>query len=507
MSEDPRTLPAGLRAGCLAAALTIGATAAAWSQEPVVEVDPELPFATRRVIDIALDAEDATIVAGDTAVARGDTLGGSLVHLGGRLVLEGSVAGGVTAVDSEVVLRPGARIGGDLTVLGGSFYGTTMAEVAGEETWLREEPVAVVRPVPGRVRIERVGVEAGFPIEPKGVMGIVIHEYNGVDGLLFGLAAGLRELPEQPRTELVFGPVFRSERAEVGWDVHGLREIPRAGITVGGRVYRITDTRQRWQRSDLANSLAALAIADDDRTYFERTGYSAWVERSAGLPVTVRVRWRDDDFDSLESEEPFAFLDEEGWPKNPPIDEGRGRALGARVTLDRRNAPDFPTGGFLVEGRYDHWGFGGDFTFDWGRVDARAWVPLFGESFLGLRAMAGGRLGSSEVPSHTWWRLGSGASIVGYEAFSERLTGDRMAFGNARLHLGIPSPAGMFESLYLVGIADVGDAWFEEEGAVWNAGFGGGIAGKGKFRYIGVFGGYGVESEQWKAYFLISPWF
>lgn len=489
-----------------ASTLAFGALPAV-AQEPTVEVDSSLPFATKRVIDIALDAPDAEIAAGSTTVERGRVHRGSLVQLGGRLEIEGTVTGDVTAIDSRVYLRPGARIGGHLTVLGGGFYGTTMATVEGREVWLRQEPVRVVRPGPDRLRIERVAPETAFPLEPKGLMGVVVHEYNGVDGLLFGVAAGLKKLPRQPRTELVFGPVFRTARDDVGWDLAALRELPRRGVTVGGRVHRITETHQRWQRSDLGNSFASLVYSDDDRTYFERTGYEAWVERAVDPTITVRARWRDDDFESLAGREPFAFFDDENWPRNPEIDEGRGRALGVEVTLDRRNAPDFPTGGFHLRGSYDHWGFGGDLEHEAGEVEARGYLPLFGESFLGLRVMAGGRLDDGPLPTQFRWRLGSGGVITGYDAFDPRLVGDRMAVANARLHLAIPSPVRVFETLYLVGLADVGDAWVDGDDPEAVSGFGGGLAVRGQFRYIGVFGSYGVDSEQWKAYFLVAPWF
>lgn len=495
-----------LRVAAAAVGLAL-APATAEAQRPAVEVDPELSFVVHRAIDVALEDPATAVETGDVVVPRDSLRSAPILQLGGSLVLEGRVDGGVVAVDAEVVLRPGASIGGDLTVIGGKLYGTRMAEVEGRRAWHRDEPVRVVAAGPGRLRVERIERPAGFPLETKGLLGFVVHEYNGVDGLLLGFSVGLASRPGKPRTELAGGPVFRTARDDVGWSVEGAREIPAARLAFGGRFERITDTGQRWQRSDLGNSVAAFLFSDDDRAYFERTGYALWVERSWGLPLALRLRWRDDDFDSLEGEEPYAVFDDDRWPTNPPVDEGRGRALGVAASFDRRDDPGFPTRGVYAEVGYDHWGFGGDFSFDQARAELRGWLPVGGRSFLAARAMAGGRLGDGRLAPQFLYRLGSGGSIVGYDALTEPLAGDRMALANLRLHLALPGAFGGMETIYVVGLADVGDAWFDAATREWNGGFGAGLAGTGPLRYLGVFGAYGTESEEWKAYLLVAPWF
>ena len=482
---------------------------AAAAQALRVELDPEMPFALERVIDAAVDAPGVTIVSGDTMIAASDTVRGPLAHFGGRLVLEGRIEGDVTAVGSVVYLRPAARIGGNLTIVGGTFSGTTMADVTGTTTWLRE-PVAVTATASGVTVEYQPPPGFGFPIEPRGIAGVVIHGYNGVDGLSFGLEAGLVQRKDWPRTELSGGPVFRTERDDVGWRVAALRELPRAGaITVGVDAYRVTASPEAWHRGDLGNSLASLVFADDDRTYHERTGYELWVEKAFPLAaITVRGSWRDDDFESLRSRDPFAlFGDDEDWRENPPIDEGSGRAVAARLTWDRRNDPSFPTLGAWAEGRIEHWGFGSDFEFDWAQGQARVYrpIPTSRGSFVALRAMAGGRLGGSDTLAPQFlYRLGGGSTVPGYDALNDLLTGDRMAFATATVHQAL---AGERTRLFLVGLASVGDAWFEGQDVEWNAGFGGGLAVHGRARYAGLFAVYGVEVEEWQIYTRIKPWF
>jgi hypothetical protein len=487
------------------------------AQEPVVEIDPETPAATRQIIESALD-DAAERWTGERTLEAGTVHTGSILQLGGTLVIEGQVTGDVTAVDSDVYLRPGATIGGRLTLLGGGFYGTTMAEVGDTANWLREEPVRVVQRSPASVFVDYEPRAVPFPIELKGFGGIAVHEYNGVDGLLFGVVAGLRQRQGQPRTELMGGPVFRTARGDVGWDVIFLREFPTSRFTIGGRVHRITETPQRWHRGSLNNSLAALFLADDDRTYYERTGGELWVERSFAVPLVVRGQVRSDQFDSLPSQQPFAFFgDDEDWRVNPPIEEGRGTAIGGTVTFDRRNTPAFATRGVYAKVSYDHWL--GDFEFDWAQGEVRAFLPVGETSFAAIRAVGGGRLGSGDtLAPQFWYRLGGGSSIPGYnlggtdtlsveDSHLDILTGDRMAFSTVTFHLGLPVQARVVQTIYLVGIASVGDAWFGDDSPSWNASYGGGIAGRGKARYLGVFGVYGVELEKWQLYIRLSPWF
>ena len=161
------------------------------AQSVQVELDSEMPMALERVIDIAVDAPGAAVLTGDTIIGETQTIGGPVVHFGGTLILEGAVEGDVTTVASDVYLRPAARIAGDLSHVGGRNFGPTMADVSGSITWLREE-VVTVSVAPSRVTVEYEPPPGPrFPIEPRGIAGVVIHGYNGVDGLSFGLEAGL----------------------------------------------------------------------------------------------------------------------------------------------------------------------------------------------------------------------------------------------------------------------------------------------------------------------------
>jgi hypothetical protein len=492
-------------------ALGLGLVATASSavaQQPVIKVDPEIPTAIRERIDATLSGIDPVSIADSVFVPRGLARESAIVQVGGTVILEGRVTGDVTAIDSQVYVRPGAVVEGRLTVFAGTFSGTTLATIRDGEEWVRDAPLEVVTDLDGNLRIAYVKPQRPFPIEPKGFLGFVPHNYTGVNGLAFSLAVGLRQRPEWPRTRLSGGPVLRTARSDVGWDVELARELSE-GAEIGVRTYSITDTSQRWHRSDLGNSLRSLFLADDDRLYFEREGYEAWASMSPSPKVRLGVRWRDDDFDSLESENPFAFFGgDEDWRINPPITPGEGRALGTRLTFDARNSSRFATRGVYADVQYDHWGFGGDFEFDWAQAEARGYLPTNGESFAAMRVVAGGRLGGGDsLEPQFLYSLGGRRTVVGTSAISEQLTGDRMLIANVRYHLALPSPIERFQHFYAVGLFDIGDAWFPGGSFNSNVGIGGGVAFHGPVKYLGAFVAYGVDSEEWKFYGMISPWF
>lgn len=497
------------RSMVLAALLGISASPAI-AQKPHVTIEDGVSSEVRQIVEPQLTESDVSVVVGDTTIGEGEKHSGSILQLGGALTLEGEVTGSVTAIDSEVTLRTSAVLGGDLIVVGGRYTGTTMADVGGRIDWRRRVPIEVVVETSGDVRIRPLDT-GGFPLELRGFYGLVLYEYNRVDGLLLGFPrVGLKRRYDGPQTDLYGGPVFRTSRGDVGWDIGGSHEFSESGqFTLGGRFYSITDTRQRWHRPDGYNSVMAFLFANDFRVYYSREGYEIWGQSRLAPGVTARLTWVDDEFGSLDNRRPFAlFASDEDWLDNPPIAPGRGRSLGLRVDWDNRDNPRFSTRGVFAEGRYEHWGLGGDFNFDWGQVDLRGYLPTSRSSFASARFMSGGRLGGGDsLPPQFWHRLGDFGTIPGYDPLTPDLTGDRMVLLNVRYHQAVAELPKILDRVYAVALGDAGDAWFPDAELDWKRSLGGGVAASGRDSYFGVFAAYGFESELWRAYLLVRQWF
>lgn len=497
-----------MRSGTLPLIAVVALLAAppSWGQERVT-VDDEVESRARRSIVEALASATRVSVSDTLRLTPESSHVGNLIQVGGTVILEGRVEGDVTAVDAQVYVRPGASIDGRLTVYAGGLYGSTMASITGGQMWFRRAKLAAVREADGRTRVVAVPPDRKAPLALKGVFGFVPREYNGVDGLSFGIVV---ETPfrRPPRTRFSGGPVLRSARDDVGWDVEIAREVG-PGREIGVQTYSITDSSERWHRRSFGNSLSSLFLADDDRTYFEREGYRVFASAAVGSKVTVGAQWRDDDFDNLTTELPFSvFGGEEDWRENPEITPGEGRALGGWVRYDARGPGPFATRGVFAELRYDHWGFGADFEFDWAHGDVRAYLPLAGGSFASGRFLVGGRLGGGAILEPQFlYRLGGRSTVIGYSPLTEILTGDRMAIAQLRYHQRLPVTPRFVRDVYLVGLFDVADAWFDRASRGANVGVGGGVAGRHPGGYVGLFAAYGIESEEWKVYATIRPWF
>lgn len=493
--------------GVLAAIVALLAIVAPVVGQERVDVDEAVDPAIRQAIVEAL-ASSSTISTADTLWLRGgETHAGSLVQLGGTLIVEGRVEGDVTAIDTQVYVRPRATITGRLTVYAGGMYGSTMSTIDGGQAWLRDALVASVRGADGGADVVPVERDRGAPLALKGLLGFVPRQYNGVDGLAFGIAVGTPFRPP-PRTRFTGGPVFRSARDDVGWDVEIARELG-GGKEIGVQTYSITDSGERWHRRAFGNSVWSFLLAEDDRTYFQREGYRLFATLAVDHGLSFGAHWRHDDFETLATELPFSlFGDDEDWVENPAITPGEGRALGGWLRYDARGEGPFATRGVFAEVRYNHWGFGGDFEFDWAHGDVRAYLPTGGGSFASARVLAGGRLGGGpSLDPQFLYRLGGRSTVIGYPPLSETLTGDRMAIAQLRYHQRIPVVTRFFSEGYLVGLLDVADAWFDRDSRAASVGVGGGVAGRHPGGYAGLFVAYGLESEEWKVYATIRPWF
>src|SRR5687768_3078169 len=76
---------------------------------------------------------------GRVAIDEDRTIDGDVAVLDGPLLISGRVRGRVLAINSDVILRPSARIDGDLLVVGGEVEGRHVAYVGGEIRIYRQQ--------------------------------------------------------------------------------------------------------------------------------------------------------------------------------------------------------------------------------------------------------------------------------------------------------------------------------------------------------------------------------
>jgi hypothetical protein len=169
-----------------------------------------------------LEIEAGQEVTGDVAVQRGP------------LVIAGHVVGSVLAINSDVVLRPTARIDGNLLVVGGEVDGRNTAFIGGSTRIYRQS--LLYRNEGDKVIPSDSGVTDGLSwwqrVERRhdsnwaeALRVVQAGPYNRVEGLPIELGPALYRrtdwgsLSVLPAAVVRTGASFSSERADIGYHV------------------------------------------------------------------------------------------------------------------------------------------------------------------------------------------------------------------------------------------------------------------------------------------------
>ena len=377
-------------------------------------------------VDARLDAALAgryLLVARDTTFGATDTVPGPVVVLGATLIVEGVVAGDLIAVDSEVYLRPTARIVGDAINVGGGLYRSEHAVIQGIRIDRPEERYRVIRS-PDTLRI--VAAPGRHDIELDGVSGFHAPTYDRVSGLTLGWGAAYRPPHLADFEPRVHGEVvYRSERGSWGGGLDLWLQRAGTAIVVGAR--DVTLTNEDWIRDPLRNSLSFFFTGRDYRDYYgARQLYLELRRRSVRGPLALaaRLRGQIEDARALRADDPWTVYLDSIRP-NLPADEGRISSLIATGSGEWAGTLATVAAGATVE--LAGAAAAGDFTF--GRFAAWADVAMaaLANHGLELRLHFRGPLpGTESLPRQRWTFLGGTGTFPAFGIATFR--GDRLAF-------------------------------------------------------------------------------
>ncbi|HEX6642726.1 MAG TPA: hypothetical protein VF215_16525, partial [Thermoanaerobaculia bacterium] len=245
------------------------------------------------------NAETTSRFAGEALVARGSELRGDVAILNGPLVVEGTLVGRVLVVNGTALLMPGARIEGDLIVVGGDIEGADAATVEGQLLVYRE--ALDYRRVDDLIELEDpepiTGVRAGrdfgfgntsFSLAMRGA-------YNRVEGL--PIAFGPRvEFGRSNPTVVDASLIYRTAG---GFTLDGdqVGHVVRVEQFVGGHGRFRLGVAHRSEvlpiemngLSDTEASLATFVLHRDYRDHYEREGWSAYLRWSGSGAVDATL--------------------------------------------------------------------------------------------------------------------------------------------------------------------------------------------------------------------------
>lgn len=374
----------------------------------------------------------------DTVLPASFHAPGDLVVVDADVRLEGTVEGRVAVLGGALFLRPGARIGGPIAVVGGEVYRSakaTFGEVVEED---RPVQVAVEADTAGeRVRIippEGVGTRVALP----GISGIRLPTYDRANGFTLRAGPSLLFTGDEEGARIDAWVSYRTARHSFGGGAYAQTPV-RGGLRASVRVARETLTNEAWARGDLENTLGSLLLGNDPRDYYESDRVVLTLDRPHDTPLIAgeyafepRVSLLASRDRALETRDPWSLFGDLDRP-NLAIDEGTVVSASAGAGLRWQGGTSAFQGDLAVERSLPGVG---DFDFTqvvgegrWTMTALRRHqVAVY---FRGMAPLGGG------APRQRWTFLGGSNTLPTFDPGDFR--GDRLAY--VASSYGIPFPS------------------------------------------------------------------
>ena len=391
----------------------------------------------------ALRSRDSVHIASGAPAVEGN-----VAVQDGPVVIAGRVNGSLLAVNSDVLLLPGAQITGDLWIVGGRLRGGQNGTITGE-----------VRIYEARVATRREGenlyVLAEREYHPTRTLSVrafpfggswsnPIHvasagAYNRVEGLPINIGPSI--LYESPWGSVKLdafgivrtGSTFDDDGGDVGHDIKTeMRFGRRTGPAFGGRLFNTIHPVESWQLSEIETSLAAFLFRRDYRDYFANRGLTGFAKLYVGSNASLTGSFSDQRWDTRDRFNPFTiFRGDATWRPNPAMDVGQLHLANATLEYDTRTDADEPRSGVYVVIDAEHgqgqvtavapsswprdYAAGDRVSYNRGFLDARSYHVLSPGSQVSLRVVGGGWLSGDKLPLQRRLSVEGPSALPGFD--------------------------------------------------------------------------------------------
>jgi hypothetical protein len=422
--------------------LVPAARAGAQVRDSVAAAHEEAREAARRAVEV-FNAPATLRVNGSLVIDSSRTITGDVAVFGGTLTVAGHVTGRVVAINADVELRPGARVDGEVLVVGGRLAGrddatvggavatyrqTVLVREDGEQLALADEPL--VDRWWERWRTRHARSRSAIRISGGGT-------YNRVEGLPVHLGPVLRQRTPWGRVNAeVFG-IYRSAR-DFRWDSENIGHDARLevttdgtrGVGIGAESFDVVAPVEGWKLTNGENGFASFFLHRDYRDHYGRHGGTAYVRAFGGESVDLRLGLSDERWADRRVRDPWTlFRDRDDWRENPFVDEGRFHLATATLRIDTRNDETHPWAGWYLNTELER-GAGrvtrantsstrelapGETDWTRGFLDVRRYNRLAPNTQLNVRLVLGGWLGGGPLPLQRRLSLGGPGTLEGYD--------------------------------------------------------------------------------------------
>lgn len=382
---------------------------------------------------------------GALTVRDGDVLDGDLAILDGPVVVYGTVAGDLVAINADVTVADGAVVERDIVVLGGTLDIAAGARVEGS-TRRHSERVDVRRVGNRLTLIERRTTTRrwrGFDDRNRGRAFIVLginRTYNRVEGLplRLGVGAEWRSGPTEGRIRGygVFRTAgdFQTNREDIGYAVEGRLSLGRYAprLTLGARGYDLVVPTQDWPLSLHEVGWGSFLWHRDYRDYFFQRGVAGFVSIEPAARVSLTGEAARVTEMSAAARDPWTpWRNDEVWRPNPVVDGGRYTLLTGTLEYDSRPSDHSSRSGTLLRAMWEH-GIGDDvveralptfvrpalpatdYSWDRASVDLRRYQRIGWAGQLRLRGFWAGAVRGDPLPVQRRFSLGGPDPLSGY---------------------------------------------------------------------------------------------
>lgn len=377
-------------------------------------------------------ADNPRIITRDTLIKQGDTIRGNVFVVRSRFIVEGTILGDLTAVHSNVYLRPTAVVQGRVINAAGGLYPSELAKTGS----VIDRPLA-----PYFVVMDGdVYVIEGMTKRPalKLMAGMQMPEYNRVDGLRAEIGPSLLLPPVAGFEPSLTGSIgYATERKDLIWRAQLGLERNRSSFTAGYES-DITRTRDDWIRGAAKNSLSFIWNGKDYRNYYAADRAFAEFRRVVEKGDRTTQYWvtgQKEIARPLIEGDPFVVLKPDSVRFNPRVQA----STVSSVIVGGQSAWTGLTSLFDVSAAFEFAGsaLDGDHAFNAFQVSSEYAMQAIANHTLKIVANFRGPLpGTDELPRQRWTFVGGSGTLYTFDV--GQFPGDRLAFVETEYRIPFP---------------------------------------------------------------------
>ena len=435
--------------------LLAAAAVPAGAQDARVERDGALPRDVAREVASVWNAPATRRERGAFILGANDTVRGDVAVLEGSANIAGVVIGQVVVINGDASLASTARIGSNLTVVGGTLdrsQGTVDGDIRVWRARIRYREVdgdVIPEPESELVsrwqRWRRFGDDEGRRSE---LFLSTAHTYNRVEGLPIYFGPRLRVRNGATRYDVEVYGIFRIGESldwteeNLGYRLRvDLQQGRNSGVGVGARFFDEVAAVEQWQLTNDEVGLASFLFSRDYRDYWNRHGGSGSIRFFTNRRNSLTLSYGEEHWTPRNARDPWTLFNHGvDWRLNPAADMGVIRLFGVNGVVDTRNDVDNPRTGWLLSVDYERGsgdltrtsllpvplaGVDGPRAVEYGRafLDVRRYNRLGPNAQLNLRAVLGGWMHGDPLPQQRRLSVSGVDALPGYD-FRRLLTED-----------------------------------------------------------------------------------